>query len=445
MVLSAISTIGATNTFAQNGIIIEENTTSSKHPAHIMYPTVNVTKFMSIAENSTEFKEKVNGYAHYFLATVILKPKFQNTSSATMEYNLVYDLYKKPSGYCSYDEELVVTLSVQLKVLGTAEYSPYGVPAGYPLPSMECVMNYVPSNVDYNKLVMTIPWSPPLEQLNYGILAKNVQCINGLTLVIKAEDGTPACVWPNTVQKLIERGWATNASQSDSMANLANNTGVITLRNQTYYFETPNYTSDAYLHPMHISFHDVNFTLFPNGFRGGLPIPCSSKPESFQYYWADAKFPDNTHELLHILTDSPPCPTNPNPYMLSNHTGPQAGLTFYDGKMNLLVSKDLQNQTLSQNSNSTSFNEPESKLGPDLLGPIPHHDLTNSTSDTSLLDLVLTTNSSTIQQGHAISIDVLLNNTSTGPLTIESQNDWPVRGLTWVPCVGMPFGIALFD
>src|SRR5579872_903496 len=102
MVLSAISTIGATNTFAQNGIIIEENTTSSKHPAHIMYPTVNVTKFMSIAENSTEFKEKVNGYAHYFLATVILKPKFQNTSSATMEYNLVYDLYKKPSGYCSY-------------------------------------------------------------------------------------------------------------------------------------------------------------------------------------------------------------------------------------------------------------------------------------------------------------------------------------------------------
>jgi len=195
--------------------------TSSKHPVHIVYPTVNVTKFMSIAENSTEFKEKVNGYAHYFLATVILKPESQNTGSAAMEYNLVYDLYKKPNGYCSYDKVLVVTLNVQLEILGTAEYSPYDVPSGYPLPSMECVMNYVPSNVDYNKLVMTIPWSPPLEQLNYGISAENVQCINGLILVLKTEDGSPACVWPNTAQKLIERGWA---------ANMTNNADNVTIK-----------------------------------------------------------------------------------------------------------------------------------------------------------------------------------------------------------------------
>ncbi|HKU32724.1 MAG TPA: hypothetical protein VJR22_02620 [Candidatus Nitrosotalea sp.] len=75
---------------------------------------------------------------------------------------------------------------------------------------------------------------------------------------------------------------------------------------------------------------------------------------------------------------------------------------------------------------------------------ISHYDSTNSTSDTSL-DLVLVTNSSIIQQGHAIGIDVLLNNTSAGQLTMKSQKDWPVKGLTWRPCTGMPFGIELFN
>lgn len=58
-------------------------------------------------------------------------------------------------------------------------------------------------------LAGTIPWVSPLEQLNYGILAKNVSCINGQILVLKAEDGSPACVSPNTSKILVERGWAT--------------------------------------------------------------------------------------------------------------------------------------------------------------------------------------------------------------------------------------------
>jgi plastocyanin len=283
---------------------------------------------------------------------------------------------------------------------------------------------------------------PPLQQLTTGIEPKDVACKEGLQLVIKTEDGSPACLRYPTADVLIVRGWAeevistiashettviipVNSSMrsngftytpsivnvvigtnntvrwinmdsvvnditssdisfrsgvikagyawthtfdkpgiyryysdihpwlqgivivtSNPMASLANDTGMITLSNQTYYFETPNYTSRAYLHTIQISFHDVDFTLFPNGFRGGLPIPCSNNPESFQYYWTDAKFADNTHELLHILTDSPPCPTNPNPYMLSYHTDPQAGLIFYEGKMKLLVSTESQNDTV---------------------------------------------------------------------------------------------------
>jgi hypothetical protein len=48
---------------------------------------------------------------------------------------------------------------------------------------------------------------PPLQQLTTGIAPKDVACKKGLNLVLNAEDGSPACVKPDTAQKLIERGW----------------------------------------------------------------------------------------------------------------------------------------------------------------------------------------------------------------------------------------------
>lgn len=48
---------------------------------------------------------------------------------------------------------------------------------------------------------------PPLEQVKSGIQAKDVQCKQGFTLIIKAEDGSPACVYPQIAQILIQRGW----------------------------------------------------------------------------------------------------------------------------------------------------------------------------------------------------------------------------------------------
>ncbi len=49
----------------------------------------------------------------------------------------------------------------------------------------------------------------PLQQVNSGILAKDVQCNQGFQLIFKTEDGSPACVKPDTASKLVERGWAT--------------------------------------------------------------------------------------------------------------------------------------------------------------------------------------------------------------------------------------------
>lgn len=49
--------------------------------------------------------------------------------------------------------------------------------------------------------------SNPLKQFKSGVPAKNVKCQNGLELIIKAEDGTPACVTHNGSIKLAQRGW----------------------------------------------------------------------------------------------------------------------------------------------------------------------------------------------------------------------------------------------
>ncbi|MDE1770156.1 MAG: hypothetical protein KGI28_06350 [Thaumarchaeota archaeon] len=48
----------------------------------------------------------------------------------------------------------------------------------------------------------------PLKQFQSGVAAKSVQCQSGFSLVLKAEDSSPACVHSSSVQILIQRGWA---------------------------------------------------------------------------------------------------------------------------------------------------------------------------------------------------------------------------------------------
>ena len=52
------------------------------------------------------------------------------------------------------------------------------------------------------------PYMHPFEQLKSGVSAKDIACNQGLQLILKAEDGSPACVKPDTANILIERGWA---------------------------------------------------------------------------------------------------------------------------------------------------------------------------------------------------------------------------------------------
>lgn len=60
----------------------------------------------------------------------------------------------------------------------------------------------------------TIPKPPvtpmPLDQFKSGIAAKDIQCKQGLQLVIRSEDSSPACVTSQTAQRLVSLGWGSN-------------------------------------------------------------------------------------------------------------------------------------------------------------------------------------------------------------------------------------------
>jgi hypothetical protein len=55
---------------------------------------------------------------------------------------------------------------------------------------------------------------PPLKQIVDGIAPENVTCTEGLIIVLKASDNSPACLKPTSVEKLIQRGWAIEKESS---------------------------------------------------------------------------------------------------------------------------------------------------------------------------------------------------------------------------------------
>jgi hypothetical protein len=57
----------------------------------------------------------------------------------------------------------------------------------------------------------------PLKQFSKEIDPHEVQCNEGFSLVFKKTNFNPACVKPSSVQKLVERGWASDHSPEQHM------------------------------------------------------------------------------------------------------------------------------------------------------------------------------------------------------------------------------------
>lgn len=63
------------------------------------------------------------------------------------------------------------------------------------------------SNIDLVRDISENNILAPLKQTSSGINPENVVCKEGLELIFKATDHSPACVKQSTAQKLLERGW----------------------------------------------------------------------------------------------------------------------------------------------------------------------------------------------------------------------------------------------
>lgn len=61
-----------------------------------------------------------------------------------------------------------------------------------------------------NISTVTLSVLTPKKQIENGIPPEEVDCKNGLEMVFRISDNSPACVKPESIPKLIERGWAKN-------------------------------------------------------------------------------------------------------------------------------------------------------------------------------------------------------------------------------------------
>ncbi|MDH2908284.1 MAG: hypothetical protein PXX83_09355 [Candidatus Nitrosotalea sp.] len=122
-----------------------------------------------------------------------------------------------------------------------------------------------------------LPNLSPLKQFESGIAANDVKCMSGFQLILKSEDGTPACVKSGTINVLIERGWAkpelyyVDSHVSPKVVlydhfydGIDKDNTTVSINNQTYYQTTLNYTVDNLRKNTSIQFHGVIFA-FPEG------------------------------------------------------------------------------------------------------------------------------------------------------------------------------------
>ncbi|MGI0058370.1 MAG: hypothetical protein ACREBJ_01270, partial [Nitrosotalea sp.] len=269
-------------------------------------------------------------------------------------------------------------------------------------------------------------YDSPLHQFNSGISVKDISCKEGLVLVIKAENGTPACVKQESIPKLMLRNWISESHQDPRYAasvepyqGIKNDSGIVTISNQTYHIMTATNTTYPIDPGMVLQFHQVIFS-FPHGAiatPGGVIIPF------------DMTFPDGTTESYGKIMQNPdgsgsisgiglgPGPSsNKTVTRLSDHMHPQAGITITENQIKLLVSTDANSNTQTEMLNSTSP-----------------------------LKLYLSTSSQAIHPGQAIGITISVNNTLLKSITLSDENSWKLGDLSINPCMSAPYGIAIFN
>ncbi|HEU5221844.1 MAG TPA: hypothetical protein VFU58_07265 [Candidatus Nitrosotalea sp.] len=200
----AITVLFVTALITNTGVVLAQYGPGFSPVEH--YPPVNDTALKLLVMNSTEFKERTIGF-NYTLAGID-----HNWISKGNNYydfggaRVTFFVFGFQNGTTKGD---VFNIDSQMKIKNVFEYNADNPPAGYytdrcmgcPLETgtkPKCCDPYVP-----------IPIQTPLKQFHSGIKPEYVKCSQNLHLIIKAEDGSFACVTIETGKNLAMRGWAT--------------------------------------------------------------------------------------------------------------------------------------------------------------------------------------------------------------------------------------------
>jgi hypothetical protein len=198
----------------------------------------------------------------------------------------------------------------------------------------------------YYKITNNIPEVPPLKQFKSGVPLDQIQCKQGMMLVKKHDNG-PACIKASSLNELNFRRVADcvwNCSIPIPVNHIHENetNTTMVIDGKSFYYYTINETlNSAQGEGKKISFHDVTFTLFPRPKIMNLGGFCGSGT-----FGTSILFSDGVREKLSINIPETECVdkfAKADLTKITNHTNPQAGLTFYDGKMRLLIK--AQNQS----------------------------------------------------------------------------------------------------
>ena len=122
------------------------------------------------------------------------------------EVKMIIDINKNDQNLANF------SLSLNDKNLASRSFDHYSIQLikvdPYPISTKKINLS------DYD-VTLKLSLLPPLKQLKSGISPGEFSCLQGLTLVIKSEDNSPACIKSSTIPKLVARGWTTAISYSN--------------------------------------------------------------------------------------------------------------------------------------------------------------------------------------------------------------------------------------
>ncbi|MDH3395574.1 MAG: DUF4377 domain-containing protein [Nitrosopumilus sp.] len=181
----------------------EETTTFFIHPHLVDCVGVGPMKCLQVRENQhsewLNFYDNIEGFS------------FSQGNSYQISVKIT-DVENPPADASSKKYELIEIIKQE----STTDHSPYKntcAPGFVPLGEI-CVLNDRCGPGIYPGKVcvmdgMEQPYLRPSQQGNAGIAAANVICAEGLKQMFKSHDGFPACIKPQSVNSLKERGWQT--------------------------------------------------------------------------------------------------------------------------------------------------------------------------------------------------------------------------------------------